>query len=145
MAIFLLISSLCILSEEVDNFLNEYRFNGYSAQWSKALYLSINEPVSFLLFPRVGYEGVICGIGGNSILDLRLELRAGGLNIVDEEPDDIPVLQFTTGAELAVFRVTVTALDMLYGETADSAYVFCALRPITDELEISVPVEPTQQ
>lgn len=142
MGMILLISCLCVLSEEVDMFLDEYRFNGYTSQWSRGLYLTVDEPSSFLIFPGAGLEGVLCGIGGDAVLDLRLELQGVGLNIIDEEPDDLPVLRFATGSEPVAFVVTVVVLDMLYGATADSACVFFAMRPVVEELENSVPVEP---
>ncbi|MCD4706597.1 MAG: hypothetical protein K8S62_02535 [Candidatus Sabulitectum sp.] len=142
MSIFLLVSCLCVLLEEVDSFQEEYCFSGYTFQWCRGLYLSVDEPATFLIFPRANLEGVLCGIGGDAVFDLRLELRGGGLNITYEEPDDLPVLQFATGPKSAAYRVTVTARDMLYGATADSAYVFFAMRPAVEIIENSVPVEP---
>lgn len=142
MGILLLITSLCVLSEEVDTFLDEYRFNGYTFQWSSGLYLSIGEPTTFFIYPRANLEGVLCGIGGDAILDLHLELHGGGVDIIDDNPDDLPVLYFVTGPEPASYTVSVTALDMLYGARTDSVYVFCAMRPVRDELDILDPVEP---
>lgn len=142
MNILLLVSCLCALSEELDSFLEEYRFNGYTFQWSRGLYLTVNEPTSFFIFPGADIEGVLCGVGGDAVFDLHLELRGGGLNIIDEDPDDLPVFQFATGPKSAAYIVTVTALDMLYGSTTDSAYVFFAMRPMLEKIENSVPVEP---
>ncbi len=142
MGVLLLISSLCVLSEEVDTFLDEYRFNGYTFQWSSGLYLSIGEPVTFLIYPRADLEGVLCGIGGDAILDLHLELLGGEVDIIDDHPDDLPVLHFVTGSDSVSYTVSVTALDMLYGASTDSVYVFCAMRPVKEELDILDPVEP---
>ena len=142
MGVLLLISSLCVLSEEVDTFLDEYRFNGYTFQWSSGLYLSIGEPTTFFIYAGADQEGVLCGIGGDAIFDLQLELLGGGVDIIDDNPDDLPVIQFVTGPEPVSYTVSVTALDMLYGARTDSAYVFCAMRPVRDELDISDPVEP---
>ncbi len=142
MGIFLLVSCFCFLSEEVDSFQEEYRFSGYTFQWRRGLYLPVGEPVTFLIFPGANLEGVLCGAGGDAVFNLCLELRGGGLNIIYEEPDDLPVLRFATGPKPIAYSVTVTALDMLYGATADSAYVFFAMRPVVEVIENSVPAEP---
>jgi len=122
--------------------MDDYRFNGYSSQWNRGLYLHLNEPYSFLIYPGINLEGVICGVGGDAVFDLQMELRGGDVNIIDTEPDDLPVLRFATGSASTVYSVTVTAGDMLYGVTADSVYVFFAMRPVTMEIENSVPGEP---
>lgn len=140
MGMLLLAICVCSLSGEVETFMEEYLFNGYSLQWSRGIYLTVDEPKTFLIYPGSDLEGVLCGAGGNAILDLRLELQGGGLNIIDDEPDDLPVLPFTSGSGSVAYSVTVTALDMLYGATADSAYVFFAMRPVIAEVENSVPV-----
>ncbi len=142
MSIILLMTCLCSLSEEVESFQDEYFFSGYTSQWSRALYLSISEPFTILIYPGPNLEGVLCGVGGNAVLYLGLELNGGNLNIVDKDSADLPVLQFITGSEPVAYTVTVTALDMLYGATAESVYVFFAMRPFEQELENSVPVEP---
>lgn len=137
----LLVFVLGSLSEEADSFMNEYLFNGYSSQWSRGVYLSAGEPLSFLIYPGPNLEGVLCGLGGNAIYDLRLELRGGGMNTIDEQPDDLPVLQFVTGSDSVAYTVTVTAVEMLYGARADSAYIFFAMRPVLKDTANSVPVE----
>ncbi len=144
MGILLLITCLCSLSEEVDTFLDAYRFNGYTFQWSRGLYLPVGEPLTVFIYPGNNLEGVLCGVGGPNLLDLQLELQGGELNIIDEERDDLPVLRFATGAETVAYKVTVTALDMLHGASADSAYIFLALKPVMNELNNTVPVEPDQ-
>lgn len=142
MGIFLLAVSLCSLSEEVESLMDEYRFNGYSSQWGRGLYLHVDDPYTFLIYPGINLEGVLCGVGGNAVFDLQMELHGGGLNIIDTEPDDLPVLRFSTGSASVAYEVTVTALDMLYGATADSIYVFFAMRPVAVKIENSVPGEP---
>ncbi len=138
----LLITCLCSLSEEVDTFLDAYRFNGYTYQWSKSLYLPVGEPLTVFIYPGNNLEGVLCGVGGKDLLDLHLELQGGGLNIIDGERDDLPVLRFATGDETVAYKVTVTALDMIHGATADSAYIFFALKPVINELNNTAPAEP---
>ncbi|MCK5785983.1 MAG: hypothetical protein KAH54_05440 [Candidatus Sabulitectum sp.] len=142
MSILLLVMCLGSLSEEVDSIRDEYRFSGYTFQWSRGLYLSMYEPVSILIYPDAGLEGVLCGVGGDAVLDLHLELNRGNVIIIDESPDDLPVLQFVTGEEPGAYSVEVTALEMLYGATADSVYVFFAMRPVVEEIEFLVSVEP---
>ncbi|MEA3267306.1 MAG: hypothetical protein U9P42_10250 [Candidatus Fermentibacteria bacterium] len=142
MSVFLLVACLCSLSEEVESFMDDYGFAGYSSQWSRGLYLDVNESYTFLIYPGVNLEGVLCGVGGKAVFDLQMELHGGGLNIIDTEPDDFPVLRFVTGPGLVAYSVTVTAVDMLYGATADSVYVFFAMRPVTVKIENSVPGEP---
>jgi hypothetical protein len=137
----LLVFVLGSLSEEADSFMNEYMFNGYSSLWSRGVYLHEGEPVSFLIYPCPNLGGVLCGLGGKAIYDLRLELQGDGMNIIDEQPDDLPVLQFATGSDPVAYTVTVTAAEMLYGERADSAYIFFAMRPVLKDTEKSVPVE----
>jgi len=129
------------LSDEADSFMNEYLFNGYSSQWNRGVYLSAGKPFSFIIYPGPNLEGVLCGLGGNAIYDLRLELRGGKRNTIDGRSDDLPVLQFVTDSSSVAYTVTVTAVEMLYGATADSAYVFFAMRPVLKEIENSVPVE----
>ena len=142
MSLLLLITCLCSLSEEVDSFLDEYRFNGYTSQWSKGLYLAVQEPTTFYIYPGANLEGVLCGAGADAVLDLHLELRGGGLITIDEDPDDLPVLLFSTGTVPAPYTVTVAVQDILYGASADSVYVFFAMRPLVEELDNLVPVEP---
>jgi len=142
MGILLLLSALCALSEEVDSFLDEYRFNGYTIQWSRGLYLTLEEPCSLWVFTRPDLEGVVGAAGGDSVFDLDLELRGRDMIITDELPDDLPVLRFTTGSEPQAFSVVVNIREMLYGATADSAYVFCALKPVVEEIDTLVPVYP---
>ena len=142
MSFLLLVLCLGSLSEEVDSVRDEYRFSGYTFQWSRGLYLSVYEPVSFLIYPDAGLEGVLCAVGGEAVLDLHLELNRDNVIIIDEEPDDLPVLQFTTGEEPRAYSVEVTALEMLYGATAESVYVFFAMRPVVDEIDFLVSVEP---
>lgn len=124
--------------------MDEYGFNGYTFQWSRGLYLTVGEPSTINIYPGSNLEGVLCGLGGDSILDLHLELSGGGLITIDEERDDLPVLQFATGDEQIAYVVTVEARDLLFGAAADSAYVFYVLRPVTAVLEpnISAPVDP---
>ena len=142
MIIFLLVTCLCTLSEGVVSLMDDYRFAGYSFQWNRGLYLHVDEPYTFLIYPGINLEGVLCGVGGNAVFDLQMELHRGDLNIIDTEPDDMPVLRFVTGSEPVAYGVTVTAVDMLYGATADSVYVFFAMRPLTVKIENSVPGEP---
>lgn len=142
MSLFLLITCLCSLSEEVDSFLDEYRFNGYASQWSKGLYLTVQEPTTFFIYPGANLEGVLCGAGADAVLDLHLELRGGGLITIDEDPDDLPVLLFSTGAAPVAYSVTVSVRDILYGASADSVYVFFAMRPVIGEPDNLVPVNP---
>lgn len=142
LSIFLLVACLCSLSEEVESLMDDYGFVGYSFQWNRGLYLHMNEPYTFLIYPGINLEGVLCGVGGDAVFDLQMELHGGGLNIIDTEPDDLPVLRFVTGSESVAYGVTVTASDMLFGATADSVYVFFAMRPVTEKIENSVPGEP---
>ncbi len=129
------------LSSEADSFMNEYLFNGYSFQWSRGVYLSVGEPLSLIIYPGPNLEGVLCGLGGNAIYDLCLELRGGKTNTIDEQPDDLPVIQFATGSGSVAYTITVTAKEMMYGATADSAYIFFAMRPALEDTMNSVPVE----
>ena len=142
MSLLLLVLCLSFLSDEVDSIKDEYRFNGYAFQWSRGLYLSIDEPVSFLIYPGSDLEGVLCGVGGDAVLDLHLELIRGNVIIIDENPDDLPVLQFTTGQEPMACSVEITVREILYGATAESVYVFFAMRPVVEEMDFTVPVEP---
>jgi hypothetical protein len=142
MGILLLASALCVLSEEVDSFLDEYRFNGYAFQWSRGLYLALEEPCTLWVSILPGFEGVISAAGGEDIFDLGLELRGGDMIIVDEEPDDMPVLRFVTGPEPEVYRAVITIREMLYMSTADSAYVFFALKPVIENIDTLVPAGP---
>jgi hypothetical protein len=142
MTILLLVFAVGTLSEEVNSFMDEYRFNGYTSQWCSGVYLSLHEPVSFQIYPSSNLAGVVCGVGGGAVFDLRLELTGGGVSIIDNKPDDMPVLEFNTGSGAAAYTVTVTAMDMLYGAIADSAFVFFAMRPVQAGFENSVPVKP---
>ncbi len=142
MGFILLMICFCSLSEEVQEFQDAYHFNGYTNQWRTGLYLTINEPVTITIFPDGYHEAVLCGVGGSSTLNLDLELRGGGLNIIDEYLDDLPVLAFATEADSTAYTITVTVLDMLHGATADSAYVFLALKPVFMEIDTLIPVEP---
>ena len=123
-------------------FQDEYRFNGYTNQWRTGLYLPLNEPVTILIYPEGNHEGVLCGVGGSNTLNLDLELHGGGLNIIDEYQDDLPVLGFATGVDSTAYTITVTALDMLHGATADSSYIFFALKPVFLAIDTLIPVEP---
>lgn len=84
----------------------------------------------------------MCGAGGEAVLDLSMELMTPEVNITDEYPDDLPVIRFSTTDQRALIRVVVEAVDMLYGATADSAYVFCAMREKQIEIEILNPALP---
>ncbi len=130
------------LAGEVDGFLEEYAFHGYTIQWSRPLYLSLGDPCTLWTFPPGELRGVVSAAGGPSVLNLEMELITPYVNITDEFPDDLPVLEFSTGSEPGLCRVVVTAADMLFGATADSAYVFCALQRERAENEISDPDQP---
>ena len=144
----ILLSLTASLAEEVDVFMADYYYNGYTSQFVKALYLEVSQPVTFRIYPNQNYEGVVCGVGGITVFNLKLELIGGGGNITDEYLDDLPVLEFSTDEGSLDYIVTVTANDFLFGSTADSAYVFFAMRPIETETEIEdeiydfVPEEP---
>ncbi len=75
-----------------------------------------------------------------------MELIGAGRNITDEYQDDLPVLEFSTDQGSLDYIVTVSAADYLFGSTADSAYVFLAMRPmeieIDNEINDFVPEEP---
>jgi hypothetical protein len=132
------------LSEEVQGFMDEYRFSGYTVLWSRGLYLPLNEPVTLWIYPPPGHTGVLCGAGGETVYDLYMELSGPFGIIRDEYPDDLPVLEFQTGESVEVLTVMVNARDMLYGATADSAYVFFALKPVPQEPENTNPAQPEQ-
>ncbi len=144
----ILLSLTVSLAEEVDVFMADYYYNGYTSQFVKALYLEGTQSVTLRIYPNQNYEGVVCGVGGSTIFDLHLELIGGGRNITDEYQDDLPVLEFSTDQGSLDYIVTVSAVDFLFGSTSDSAYVFLAMRPIEIEIEIDneindfVPEEP---
>ena len=142
MAAVLLLCLTVSLGEEVGSFLEEYSFQGYARQWSRPLYLPLGEPCTLWVFAPESLEGVMCGVGGEAVLDLSMELMTPELNITDEFPDDLPVLRFSTQDHAVLIRVVVEAVDMLYGATADSAYVFCAMRETQIEDEILNPAVP---
>lgn len=146
MGALIILSLFASLSEEVDVFMADYYYNGYTSQFQKALYLEGDQPITFRIYPGQNYEGVVCGVGGSTIFNLQLELIGSEWNIRDEYPDDLPVIEFSTEEGSLDYIVTVSAADFLYGSTADSAYVFLAMRPIELEIEDdiydSVPEEP---
>lgn len=130
------------LSQEVSEFLAEYEFAGFTHQWSRGLYLDIAEPCTLWLFLRENLEGAVCAAGGESVLDVHMELSGPEVDIIDEYRDDMPVLQFDTGESPGLFRVVVSARDMLYGIQTDSVYVFCALMEVRKSESNSDPAEP---
>lgn len=130
------------LHQEVSQFLAEYSFNGYTVQWNKGLYLAIGEPCTLWMFPNSNLEGVVCAAGGSTVLDISMELSGPDVDISDETRDDMPVIPFSTGDEPGLYRVTVTARDMLFGSTADSVYVFSSLREDKSSEGNSDPAPP---
>lgn len=130
------------LRQEVSQFLAEYSFNGYTVQWSRGLYLTIGEPHTIWMFPAGNLEGVVCAVGGETVLDILMELSGPELIITDDTRDDLPVIPFSTGEESGLFRVTVTARDMLFGSQADSVYVFTSFREVDSSEGNSDPAEP---
>lgn len=130
------------LRQEVSQFLAEYSFNGYTVQWSRGLYLTIGEPGTLWLFLRGNLQGVVGAAGGETILDVSMELSGPDMNITDSTRDDLPVIPFSTGDEPGLYKVTVTARDMLFGSQADSVYVFTSLREVESLESNSDPAEP---
>jgi hypothetical protein len=135
----MLIILLGSLRSEVGEMLEVYSFNGYTIQWSRGLYLSIGEPCTLWTFPGEMLQGVVAATGGDSVLSLRLELTGTGMNTTVEGPDDLPVIEFSTGEEQSPTVVVIEALDMLFGATSDSAYVFIALRHENEVLDPAMP------
>lgn len=127
------------LRSDVGEMLEVYSYNGYTIQWSRGLYLTIGEPCTLWTFPGEMLQGVASAAGGDSVLSLRLELTGTGMNTTVEGPDDLPVIEFSTGATQSRTLVVVEVLDMLFGAPSDSVYVFFALR---HEDEVLTPALP---
>ncbi len=142
MAAALLLCLTISLSEDVSSFLDEYSFQGYTCQWRRGLYLTIDEPCTLWVFSPESLQGVVCGAGGEAVLDLQMELFTPEVNITDEYPDDLPVLSYSTGDIQVLTRVVVEVTDMLYGASAESVYVYSAMRPLHHDDEILIPAEP---
>ncbi|PIE52162.1 hypothetical protein CSA37_07890 [Candidatus Fermentibacteria bacterium] len=130
------------LSQEVSQFLAEYQFNGYTSQWKRGLYLNIDQPCTLWLFLRENLEGAVCAAGGETVLDISMELKGPETNISEENPDDMPVIYLDTGYSPGLFKVIVSARDMLYGSQSDSVYVFCAMKEVRKPAVNSDPAEP---
>lgn len=120
----------------------EYSYQGYTSQWKRALYLPLDEPFILWAYIPADMTGAVCGVGGEAVFDLSMELTAPGVNITDEYPDDLPVLYFSTDSIPVRARLTVEAADMLYGAQAESVYVFYAMKAIEPEEELTVTAEP---
>jgi len=135
----ILFALLGTLSSEVKDILADYSFNGYTIQWSRGLYLYIGEPCTLWTFPGEMLEGVTGALGGDSVLSLSMELPGTGMNTTDKQYDDLPVLEFRTGEVQVVTEVVIEVMDMLYGATSDSAYVFFALRHQNEFIDPALP------
>ena len=142
MIFILLLSLSASLRNEVAGFMQEYGFQGYTIQWSRGLYLQLDQPREIWVPVPGNLQGVFCGVGGDKVLNLHMELSTPEGNITDEYPDDLPVLSFETGDIEELVRVTVTAEDILFGELSDSVYVFFAMGEKPLEEEISDSAEP---
>lgn len=71
-----------------------------------------------------------------------MELLTPDVNITDEYPDDLPVLSYSTGDIQVLTRVVVEVADILYGASAESVYVYSAMRRLQPDDEILIPAEP---
>ena len=130
------------LGDEVAGFLEEYSFQGYTRQWSRALYLELEEPCTLWVFSPGNLQGVVCAAGGDSVLNLRMELSTPDVNITDGYPNDLPVLHYETGQSGALTMIVVEVSDILFGASADSVYVYSAMREVPSILEVTTPAQP---
>ena len=64
------------------------------------------------------------------------------MNITDGYPTDLPVLHYETGQSGALTMIVVEVSDILFGASADSVYVYSAMREVPSILEVTTPAQP---